>query len=153
QIELATRREHLVAQEGANARREAEEKAAAGLIQTRGSAEQLGITSAAEANRLRQLGEARAAQEAAAMAVYRDMEQSTLLALALREAAGKLPNIGNLTITPDLLSGALAGLLRAPGGALTAGDGGTAGAAGEAGAVRGTRAAGAGGAPASGAGK
>jgi hypothetical protein len=34
------------------------------------------------------------------------------LALALREAAGSLPNIGSLTITPDLLSGALAGLFR-----------------------------------------
>jgi hypothetical protein len=121
QIELATRRENLVTQEGTNARRAAEEKAAAGLIQTQGSAAQLDITSTAEANRLRQLGEAQAAQEAATMAVYRGMEQSTLLALALREAAGKLPNIGNLTITPDLLSGALAGLLRAPDGTLPAG--------------------------------
>jgi hypothetical protein len=128
QIELATRREHLVTQEGTNARRAAEEKAAAGLIQTQGSAVQLDITSTAEANRLRQLGEAQAAQEAATMAVYRDMEQSTLLALALREAAGKLPSIGSLTITPDLLSGALAGLLRAPGDTLPASATGAAGA-------------------------
>jgi hypothetical protein len=56
------------------------------------------------------------------------MEQSTLLALALREAAGKLPSIGNLTITPDLLSGALAGLLRAPGDTLPASATGAAGA-------------------------
>jgi regulator of protease activity HflC (stomatin/prohibitin superfamily) len=128
QIELATRREHLVTQEGTNARRAAEEKAAAGLIQTQGSAVQLDITSTAEANRLRQVGEAQAAQEAATMAVYRDMEQSTLLALALREAAGKLPSIGSLTITPDLLSGALAGLLRAPGDTLPASATGAAGA-------------------------
>jgi hypothetical protein len=50
------------------------------------------------------------------MEVYRGMEQATLLALALRDAAGSLPNIGNLTITPDLLSGALAGLFREPAG-------------------------------------
>jgi regulator of protease activity HflC (stomatin/prohibitin superfamily) len=114
QIELATRREHLVSQEGANARREAEEKAAAGLIDARASAERQGITTSAEANRIRLVGEAAAAREAATMEVYRDMEQATLLALALREAAGSLPNIGNLTITPDLLSGALAGLFREP---------------------------------------
>ena len=114
QIELATRREHLVAQEGANARRQAEEKAAAGLIEARGSAERKDIGAAAEANQIRLVGEAAAAREAATMEVYRGMEQATLLALALRDAAGSLPNIGNLTITPDLLSGALAGLFREP---------------------------------------
>jgi regulator of protease activity HflC (stomatin/prohibitin superfamily) len=115
QIELATRREQLVSQEGVNARREAEEKAAAQHIEAQSSAERMGISSTAEAERLRRLGEAKVAQEAASMDVYRNMEQGTLLALALRDAAGQLPNIGNLTITPDLLSGALAGLFQ-PGG-------------------------------------
>lgn len=114
QIELATRREHLVAQEGANARRQAEEKAAAGLIEAQASAERKGISATAEANQVRIVGEATAAREAATMEVYSGMEQATLLALALRDAAGSLPNIGNLTITPDLLSGALAGLFREP---------------------------------------
>ncbi|MFF2298498.1 SPFH domain-containing protein [Arthrobacter sp. NPDC058127] len=114
QIELATRREHLVAQEGANARREAEEKAAAGLIQAQAGAERQGINATAEANQIRLVGEANAAHEAATMEVYRGMEHATLLALALREAAGSLPNIGNLTITPDLLTGALAGLFQNP---------------------------------------
>ncbi|MDQ0030899.1 SPFH domain-containing protein [Arthrobacter bambusae] len=118
QIELATRREHLVAQEGANARREAEEKAAAALIQAQASAERQGITTTAEANHIRLVGEANAAREAATMEVYQGVEHTTLLALALREAAGSLPNIGNLTITPDLLSGALAGLLREPAGSI-----------------------------------
>lgn len=117
QIELATRREHLVAQEGANARRAAEEKAAAGLIDAHASAERQGISTDAEANQIRLIGEAAAAREAATMEVYRGMEQSTLVALAMREAAGSLPSIGNLTITPDLLTGALAGLLREPAGA------------------------------------
>ncbi|MGY3320743.1 SPFH domain-containing protein [Arthrobacter sp. TE12232] len=114
QIELATRRQHLVAQEGANARREAEERAAAGLIQAQASAERQGISATAEANQIRLVGEAAAAREAANMEVYRGMEQATLLALALRDAAGSLPNIGNLTITPDLLSGALSRLFQEP---------------------------------------
>ena len=114
QIELATRREHLVTQEGANARRQAEEKAAAGLIEAQASAERQGIYASAEANQIRLVGEAAAAREASTMDVYRDVEQATLLALALRDAAASLPNIGNLTITPDLLSGALAGLFREP---------------------------------------
>lgn len=134
QIELATRREHLVTQEGANARRHAEEQAAAGLIEAQASAERQGISASAEANQIRVVGEAAAAREAATMEVYRGTEQATLLALALREAAASLPNIGNLTITPDLLSGALAGLMREPaGGGLPAAlVGVTAGAAGRA---------------------
>lgn len=126
QIELATRREHLVAQEGANARREAEEKAAAGLIHAHASAERQGINATAEANQIRLVGEANAALEAATMEVYRGMEQSTLLALALREAAGSLPHIGNLTITPDLLTGALAGLFQNPAGSAVPAAAGTA---------------------------
>lgn len=114
QIELATRREHLVTQEGANARRQAEEKAAAGLIEARASSERKGIGAAAEANQIRLVGEADAAREAATMEIYQGMEQATLVALALREAATSLPSIGNLTITPDLLSGALAGMFREP---------------------------------------
>jgi len=126
QIELAVRRENLVSQEGTNARREAEEKAAAGLIDAQASAERKGIAATAEANQIRLVGEAAAAREAATMEVYRGMEQSTLLALALRDAAGSLPSIGNLTITPDLLSGALAGLFRDPAAAGTPGAIGTA---------------------------
>ncbi|AIY03338.1 hypothetical protein ART_3739 [Arthrobacter sp. PAMC 25486] len=113
-IELAARRENLVAQEGANARREAGEQAAAGLIRAQAEAERQGIGATSEAHQLKLVGEAAAAREAAAMEVYKGMDQATLLALAFREAAASLPNINNLTITPDLLSGALAGLFQAP---------------------------------------
>ncbi len=78
QIELATRREHLVAQEGANARRAAEEKAAAGLIDARALAERQTISTDAEANQIRRVGEAAAAREAATMEVYQGMDQATL---------------------------------------------------------------------------
>jgi regulator of protease activity HflC (stomatin/prohibitin superfamily) len=111
EIELAIRREQLVTQEGANARRQAEEKARAGLVEAQAAAERKGIGAAADANQIRVVGEASAEREAAAMEVYQGMDQATLLAVALRDAAGSLPSIGNLTITPDLLSGALAGLL------------------------------------------
>ena len=111
QIELAIRREHLVTQEGANARRQAEEKAAAGLVEAQAAAERKGLGAVADANQIRVVGEATAAREAANMEVYQGVDQATLFALALRDAAGSLPSIGNLTITPDLLSGALAGFL------------------------------------------
>ncbi len=53
-------------------------------------------------------GEAEADAEAAKLAAYRELEQATLLGLALRELAGNLPNITNLTVTPDLLTPVLA---------------------------------------------
>lgn len=111
QIELAVQRERLVSQEGANSRREAEERAAAGLVDAEAAAERRSIDAIAEANQVRVVGEATAASEAAAMEVYADVDQATLIALALRDAAGSLPNIGSLTLTPDLISGSLAGLL------------------------------------------
>lgn len=109
-IELARRREQLVAQEGSNARREAEESAAARLIEARAAAERAAIEASAEAERVRGLGEAQAARDAAAMEVVRDVDPSLLHALALRDAAQNLPDLDALTITPDLIGGALAHL-------------------------------------------
>ncbi|GMA24085.1 hypothetical protein GCM10025864_18440 [Luteimicrobium album] len=116
-IELARRREDLVAQEGTNARREAEEAAAAALVEARAAAERRDVDATAHAQEVRVIGEAEAAKDAAAMAVYADVDRSTLLALALRDAAGSLPKVDNLTITPDLLTGALAAFAQAAGGA------------------------------------
>ncbi|GAA4840036.1 SPFH domain-containing protein [Luteimicrobium xylanilyticum] len=116
-IELARRREDLVAQEGTNARREAEEAAAAALIEARAAAERRDVEATARAQETRVVGEAEAAKDAAAMAVYADVDRGTLLALALRDAAGTLPKVDNLTITPDLLTGALAAFAQAAGGA------------------------------------
>lgn len=109
-IELARRREQLVAQEGSNARKEAEEAAAARLIEARAAAERAAIEAAAEAERVRELGQARAARDAAAMDVVRDVDPRLLHALALRDAAQNIPDLDALTITPDLLGGALAHL-------------------------------------------
>ncbi|MGO1205306.1 SPFH domain-containing protein, partial [Cellulosimicrobium funkei] len=59
-IELATRRERLVAQEGANARREAEEKAAAALVDARATAERAQLATDAKAEQVRVVGAAEA---------------------------------------------------------------------------------------------
>jgi hypothetical protein len=111
EIELATRRERLVEQEGANARRKAEETAAAALIETRSSVERERLSSAAEAAQVRELGAAEAEAEAAKLAAYVEAGQEILVALALRDAARSLPSVQNLTVTPDLLTGALGALV------------------------------------------
>ncbi|WP_125775466.1 SPFH domain-containing protein [Antribacter gilvus] len=105
QIELATRREQLVAQEGANKRREAEEAAAAALVAARATAERREIDSIARAAELERIGAAEATKEAALMQVYASVGKDVLLALALRDAAPNLPAVGSVTITPDLLTG------------------------------------------------
>lgn len=110
QIELATRREQLVAQEGANKRREAEEAAAAALVATRSEAERREIDSASRAAELERLGAVEAAREAAVMEVYASVGRDVILALAAREAAGNLPSVGSVTVTPDLVSGLLGSL-------------------------------------------
>ena len=109
-IELATRRQDLLAQEGANNRREAEEAAAAALVKAQGDAERRGIAAQASASETELVGQAQAAKESAIMAVYANVGRDVLTALALREAAGALPAIEHLTITPDLLSGLLSSL-------------------------------------------
>ena len=109
-IELARREEQLVAQQGANARRRAEEEAAAGRIEVDAQAARERTISAARADAERALGEARAAAEAASVEVYRDLGQATLLGLAAKELAAHLPQIGSPTLTPDMLAPVLARL-------------------------------------------
>jgi regulator of protease activity HflC (stomatin/prohibitin superfamily) len=125
-IELARREQQLVEQHGANSRRKAELDAAAALAAAQGAAEREQVAVAAEAERARLLAaaeseatrvrdEARAAgvravglaegdAEAARLAAYRDLPPAVLQALALRELAGQLPEIGQLTVTPDVLT-------------------------------------------------
>ena len=109
-IELATRQEQLVAQQGANARREASEAAAAGRIKAEAAAEQERLQDAAKADGVRLLGAARAEAEAARLAAHAGVDPRVLLALTLQEFAGELPSIGTLNLTPDLIATALAQL-------------------------------------------
>ncbi len=122
QIELARREEQLVAQRGTNARREAQDAAAASQIAAQAQADKEELLARARANGTRALGEAKAAGEAASVAAYRDLPQSTLLALAAKDLAGGLPPIGTLVLAPDLLA-SLMSRLAAGGQAVTDGAG------------------------------
>jgi hypothetical protein len=110
QIELARREEQLVGQRGTNARRGAEEDAAAGQIATEAEALRAERLAESRALGVRAVGEAQAAAEAAKLAAYRDLPEAILLGLALKELAGHLPQINSLVLTPDLLAPVLARL-------------------------------------------
>jgi hypothetical protein len=124
-IELARREQQLVEQRGANARRRNELEAAAALVTARSKAEQEEIATGTQAARERALAEVKAAgirviglaegeAEAARLGAYRDLRPEILYGMALRELAGELPQIGQLTVTPDLLTDLL-GRLNRPG--------------------------------------
>ena len=106
QIELAIREEQLVIQRGQNERRTAEETAAAGTIESTAKAEGERTLAASRVDATRLVGMADADAGSAKFLAYRDLDTNTLLALALRELAGQLPQIGTLNITPDLLTAA-----------------------------------------------
>lgn len=136
-IELARREQQLVEQRGANSRRSAELKAEAELVATKAEAERDRVAvdaqatrwqleaesradrdrklSAAKAEGTRAIGLAEAETETAKLAAYRDLPSNVLLALAAKELAGKLPEIGQLTVTPDVLTGLVAKLGGDPG--------------------------------------
>lgn len=110
QIELARREEQLVSQRGANARREAEEDAAAGSIAADAEARRTVTLAEARAQGTRVAGVARGEAEAAHVAAYRDIPEAIMLGLAVKELAANLPKIDTLVLSPDLVSKALAQL-------------------------------------------
>ena len=114
-IELARREQQLVEQRGANTRRAAELDAESQLVAAQSTAERARLAAGAEADASRVRDEARAAgarvvglaeaeAEAARLAAYRDLPPALLQSLALKELAQHVPAIGELTVTPDLLS-------------------------------------------------
>jgi hypothetical protein len=98
-IELARREQQLVEQESANLRREAEEEA-----------ERTRIAARAEADRIELVESASTAAERQRSELYAELSPVATLALVARETADQLPDIGQLVITPDLLT-TLAGRL------------------------------------------
>ncbi|MEU0970689.1 SPFH domain-containing protein [Streptomyces sp. NPDC005917] len=143
QIELARREEQLVEQRGTNARREAEEHAAADAVRAAAEAARsvklaeaeaartvrlteaeavrsvkLGEAEAAravtlaraEAEGAREVGEARAAAQAAWLRVHGEVDVATLHALTGARLAENLPRIDSVTVSPDVLTGLLARL-------------------------------------------
>ena len=91
-IELAKREELLLAQQGTNARRAAEDAADA----TR-------IASTAEANRIATVEGARAQLERERLTMLHDVPPAVLLALAAQEFAGKIERIDHVNVSPDML--------------------------------------------------
>ncbi len=110
QIELARRTEQLLAQRGANARREALDAAEADAIAANAEAARAERVSAARAEATRLVGQATADAERALVAAYADAPQHVLTGMALRDLAEHLPAIGQLVVTPDLLAGLAARL-------------------------------------------
>lgn len=109
-IELARREERLVDQHGTNARREAEENAAADAVRAEAEALRTVRLARAGAEAARESGEARAAAQAAWLRVHGDTEAATLHALAVTLLAENLPRIDSVTLSPDVLTGLLAKL-------------------------------------------
>ncbi|GAB2943984.1 SPFH domain-containing protein [Micromonospora polyrhachis] len=131
-IELARREQQLVEQHGANSRRKveldadaelavAQGKAAREKVANQAAAERSRVLAIAEAEKERTLAAARAEgvravglaeaeTEAAKLAAYAELPAGVLQALALRELAGQLPAIGQLTVTPDVVTDLLARL-------------------------------------------
>lgn len=104
-VELARREKVLIEEQAENARQQAEGEAEAMLIAAR-----------AEAERVREVEEAKAGAEKAHMAVYRDLPPQVLLGLAAREFAGKVESIEHLNVAPDMLAQLVRefGAVRAP---------------------------------------
>jgi len=97
QIQLAKQEEQLIAQRGLNEQRRVEDAAAASRVEA-----------AAQAERVRLVGEAEAHAERARLAAYGELQPPILLGLALKELAAHLPAIERLTLAPDVLGEALA---------------------------------------------
>lgn len=110
QIELSRRREQLIAQDGANDRRAADEQAAAARIEAEARAARQRVLAEAQADADLMLGRAAADAEQAKVAAYAEVPRELLLALAVRQAAENLPTIDHLVITPDLVQGLLSRL-------------------------------------------
>ncbi|TLQ43044.1 SPFH domain-containing protein [Streptomyces marianii] len=109
-IELARREEQLVDQKGTNARREAEESAAADAVRAEAEAARKVRLAEAEATAAREVGEAGAEVQAAWLRVHSEADPSTLHALAVTRLAENLPRVDSITLSPDVLTGLLARL-------------------------------------------
>lgn len=109
-IVLARREEELVAQRGANARKQAHESSEADAITVASEAHRMGALATATADRTRTLGEADAAARKVWLASYEQLPEPVLQFLAMDRLAGNLPKIQSLVITPEMITPLLASL-------------------------------------------
>lgn len=109
-IELARRTEQLVAQEGANERRRAEEDAAARAVTAEATDREERMVARRKVDAVDEMEAVRLRVEAERAEVQARLGAQILTALALRELAGQLGHIDHLTITPELVTPLLARL-------------------------------------------
>ena len=134
-IELAKREELLIQQQGANARRQAQEEVAAKRIQAESAAARqrleaetkagnlkleaeaestsIRLRAEAEAESVKQVDGARADLERATLEAYKTMPPMVLMGLAAKELGSKLQRIDHLNLSPDLLGPVLTNFLEA----------------------------------------
>ncbi len=111
QIELARRQQDLIAQRGVNARREAEDAAAADAIAAQAQASRTLAVAQAQAAADEAIGHAAAETERAKLAAYENTTRDVLVALALKEVAANLPEVGQIVLTPDVVTGLIGRLV------------------------------------------
>lgn len=123
EIELARRQEMLIRQQGSNrleaVRQEAEAERARveaemqrKILAAEGAAQETGLTSEADAEAHRRLGQAKAESETLRLAAWKDLPPAVVFGLALQELGGKLQTIEHLNLTPDLLGETVQRLFR-----------------------------------------
>ena len=103
-LDLARKRADLVDQEGHNARREAEEKAAADAIAVEAEARRIVEKAKAYESDWNTAGRAKNANERAYLEALAQAGPEVARALALKELARNMPSFGNITITADVLT-------------------------------------------------
>ncbi len=112
-IELARREEQLIAQQGQNERRRAEEQVEADRLRTEAECEAKRMYSVTEAENIRVVEEVKVAAERDRMGIYRDLPTPVIIGLAAQELAGKLHSIEHLTVAPDMFGPLVTDLIRA----------------------------------------
>ena len=103
-IELARRHEQLVAQEGSNERRRAQEAAAARKIGAEADDELERLAAQRRADTIDLVEQATLRGERERAEIQKAIPAGVLLALALQELAGQIGRVEHLTITPELLT-------------------------------------------------
>ena len=98
QIELARTEERLIAQRGANAQKDAHEKAAAERIAADARADRTRIDAAAKAIAVRDVEGARLEIEKARLDAYENLPATVMLGLAAQELASKISHIDHLNL-------------------------------------------------------
>ena len=122
EIELARRQDQLIRQQGANQLQAVTQDAEAERVKVEGeqqrrtmvadtAAAETRLLAEAQADARRALGAAAAEADKLQAAAWQDSPARVLYALALKEFGGKIEQIHNLNVTPDLLGDALARLV------------------------------------------